>query len=136
VTNRLAESIIDTQPDHLVLLIGTNDMSQFGSDMQYWLDGIRTVIRTARAHHPGLPITLTTLPPAGRKYSAHARFNPRVVEYNPMIKALAAEEKCSLVDLYAMVVDDEGMLADEYTGDGLHLTRAVYEKWAAELQKR
>jgi lysophospholipase L1-like esterase len=34
-----------------------------------------------------------------------------------------------------MVVDDKGMLADEYTGDGLHLTRAVYEKWAAELQK-
>lgn len=98
------------------------DMARYKSLLPNWVASIRANGRT--------PVLATVVPVT----SDHAKRKPgrieSIREFNDWIRAYAATEKLSLVDLESAIrEDDKGrFLRTEYTnGDGLHLNRKAYD---------
>ena len=51
-----------------------------------------------------------------------------------MIKKYAAEEKFRVIDLYALLANNDGILPPELTRDGLHFNQTGYERWAEAIR--
>jgi len=121
VLYRLGE-VISLRPKKLFLLIGTNDIP-------YRLDtlgNIREIVLRLREGTPETKIYLQSIFPT--RYM-HDRPNPKITALNEGIKSIASEAGCEYLNIYPKFLDSDGKLADEYTTDGLHLSRAGYAVW-------
>ena len=126
VLRRLAE-ITSLQPAKLFMLIGTNDIGQ-----DLWTApiarNIREIVSRVQAKTPETRIYLQAVFPTRHN---HSRPNTLIQELNAEIKAIAEESACTFIDLYPLLLDGEGELAEEYTLDGLHLSDSAVAKWIA-----
>lgn len=130
VTRRMKECVYDCRPSHLVFLIGTNDVGVSSVPLDYWHGAYKYVIQQTRAKFPNVKIILVTCPPCGAPYAKRETLNPRIVEWNKVIRAYAEKEGFPLVDLHALLADKDGQLPPDLTSDGLHFNQAGYERWA------
>lgn len=133
--NRIDESILDPRPKVLFILIGTNDVGNRSVELDYWEENLVAILDRVKSEIPDCRVVLQTLPPSGPPYARVENLNPRVVEYNERLRKLAADRRLDLIDLYKLFVNDEGILPQDFTGDGLHLRREAYDLWAAEARK-
>ncbi|CAN5167869.1 hypothetical protein BH09SUM1_BH09SUM1_22540 [soil metagenome] len=133
ILNRMDECVYDCNPALVILLIGTNDVGQ-GPGLKYWIDSEREIVDKIQARFPDAKIVLETLPPTGAAYKKNAFLNPRIIEYNGMIKELAKEKNLPVVDVYNLYVGSDGLLPADLTGDGLHVKKAAYDRWAEALR--
>ena len=126
VLRRLGE-VISLRPRKLFLLIGTNDI---GNDVMPVpiARNIREIVSRVQAKSPETRIYFQGVFPTRRDFS---RPNELIQELNAEIAAIAQEKHCTFVDLYPLLLDSEGMLAEEYTLDGLHLSNSGNAKWMA-----
>ena len=126
VLRRLGE-VISLRPRKLFLLIGTNDIG-----MDLWTApiarNIREIVSRVQAKSPSTKIYLQAVFPTRGNVN---RPNDLIQELNAEIKAIAQEKHCTFIDLYPLLLDSEGMLAEEYTVDGLHLSDSGNAKWMA-----
>ena len=130
VTRRMDESIFKCNPSHLIYLIGTNDVGVTSIPLDYWFGAYKFVITQTRTKFPDVKIILVTCPPTGQAYARRATLNPRIQEWNAMIRKYAADEKFRLIELYALLADKDGMLPADMTRDGLHFNQIGYDRWA------
>lgn len=133
--NRIDESILDPRPRVLFILIGTNDVGNRSVELDYWEENLVAILDRVKSEIPDCRVVLQTLPPSGPPYARVENLNPRVVEYNERLRKLAADRGLDLIDLYKLFVNEDGILPQEFTGDGLHLRREAYDLWAAEARK-
>jgi lysophospholipase L1-like esterase len=84
------------------------------------------IIDTLRAHGivPVIQSTLFVNP----KWKRSEEKNPQVAELNRMLERFARENGIEWIDLNG-VLSASGLLRDEYTTDGVHLTAAAYLEW-------
>ncbi|MCQ2406233.1 MAG: GDSL-type esterase/lipase family protein [Oscillospiraceae bacterium] len=61
--------------------------------------------------------------------------NDRINEYNGYLSAYADNEHVFYLDVNTVFDDEEGNLADEYTGDGTHLLAKCYYIWCDFLRE-
>ena len=128
VLRRLGE-VISLRPRKLFLLIGTNDI---GMDILTApiARNIREIVSRVQEKSPETRIYLQAVFPT-RHHSP--RPNNLIQELNAEIKAIAQEKHCTFIDLYPLLLDSEGELAEEYTVDGLHLSDSGNAKWMAHV---
>ena len=128
VLRRLGE-VISLRPRKLFLLIGTNDI---GMDILTApiARNIREIVSRVQAKSPETKIYLQAVFPT-RHHSP--RPNNLIQELNAEIKAIAQEQHCTFIDLYPLLLDSDGELAEEYTLDGLHLSDSGNAKWMAHI---
>ena len=128
VLRRLGE-VIALKPRKLFLLIGTNDI---GIDL--WTTSIarniREIVSRIQAKSPETKIYLESLFPTRHIPS---RPNAYIQELNHEIAAIAQDLHCTFIDLYPLLLGEDGELAEEYTLDGLHLSDKAVAKWTAYL---
>ena len=124
VLRRLGE-VISLRPEKLFLLIGTNDLGQ-----DVWPEAIarniREIVSRVQAKSPQTRIYLQAVFPTRHNSS---RPNELIQELNTGIRVIAEELNCTFIDLYPLLLDAEGLLAEEYTLDGLHLSDKAVAKW-------
>ena len=124
VLRRLGE-VISLRPEKLFLLIGTNDLGQ-----DVWPEAIarniREIVSRVQAKSPQTRIYLQAVFPTRHNSS---RPNELIQELNSGIRVIAEELNCTFIDLYPLLLDAEGLLAEEYTLDGLHLSDKAVAKW-------
>lgn len=130
VTRRLKECVYDCNPSHLFLLIGTNDVGAAGVPLDYWFGAYKYVVQQTRLKFPDVKIIVVTCPPCGAPYARRDTLNPRIVEWNAIIRDYAAKEGFRLIDLHALLVAKDGQLPPELTSDGLHFNKTGYARWA------
>jgi lysophospholipase L1-like esterase len=135
VTRRMKESIYDCNPSHLFILIGTNDIGVTNIPLDYWLGSYKYIISQTRQKFPDVKIIAVTCPPTGEAYARNKTFNPRVVQWNALIREYATKENLRLIDLYELLKDSDGMLTNELTRDGLHFNQTGYDRWAEAIRK-
>lgn len=84
------------------------------------------IIDTLRAHNivPVIQSTLHTNP----KWKRTEEKNPEVTKLNALLLEYAQANSILYIDLNA-VLSTNGVLRDEYTTDGVHLTPAAYAVW-------
>jgi len=130
---RLKEDALDLNPQALVLLIGTNDLSAKAS-VQVVADNVTLIIDQAREFNKDLPIVLCLLPP---RASEAAPIDPqKLTELNARLTALGENhQKLVVLDLFSAMATPEGAPDPKYFGkDLLHLGAGGYQKWAELLK--
>ena len=122
----------DVEPEVFVIQAGTNNIGGRPGRPGRAEDivrGIEAIVDAARARVPDAAIILTGIFP---------RSEPAVVDeiraINRQLGALAEREGLRYIDINDRLADGDGLLRDAMSSDGLHLSKAGYGVWAAELR--
>ncbi len=132
ILNRMDSSLYDCRPKAVLLLIGTNSMGN-GQPMEKLIASVKKIVDDARARFPKVQIVITTIPPSGDAYAKWGKpgpFNERAIVYNDLLRAYAKEQGFPVIDLWALLKDEQGKLPEKFTGDGIHLEKEAYVIWA------
>ncbi len=134
VLHRLAESVFDTNPAVVFLLIGVNDLTASPKPADTWLEGIEAILRQIKKRCPKAQIVLQTLLPVGPQYERQLEVQPKILALNKGLRRLARKlRKVQLLDLHELYRDDAGQLPEELSNDGLHIHPDAYQRWAEAI---
>ena len=104
------DEVVATDPDEIVLLIGTNDLGT-RQTVEHLVRNVETACVQLRRDLPGSRMLLTSILPRGREFAQ------RIKEAN----------------LWPALALDDGELNPAFTDDRLHLNEAGYQAWTGEL---
>lgn len=130
------DAIIKSRPSKLFLLIGINDI---GKDIPPAViaDNIRKIVERFKAGSPDTKIYVQTILPVNpgvRNFPQHYDKNEFVKTTNAHIQNVVSSLGVTLVDTFKLFADDDELLKQQYTGDGLHLNPGGYELWVNHLK--
>lgn len=131
-------------PQHVVLLIGTNNLGHGTSNAQDTLAGVKAIVTLLAAQCPAATIHLLEIFP---RDEAMSPMRGDICQINQALRAFVRDEptlqrgtvgheKRSRVTIHALgdsFVRADGSLPKELMPDGLHLSTKGYELWAAAL---
>ena len=128
---RLQEDVIELNPAGVVLLIGTNDLEEWGSP-EIAADNVKLIVAALKAHNPAMPIVLCRVMPSSLTMRRPAT---QIRKMNDLYTAaVGAEPQVTIVDTYALFATQQGDApADEFP-DLLHPNAAGYARWAKALR--
>nr|WP_193743685.1 SGNH/GDSL hydrolase family protein [Streptococcus orisasini] len=131
----LQEQVLDLNPAKVFLMIGINDIGR-GYALSDITSRISEIIAQIRSHNILTQIYLLSVLPVneGEQYAAKVKIrnNAAVQQLNQNLQVLPGVQ---YIDLYPLLLDDSGNLAEHNTIDGLHLSQEGYEKIAASLKQ-
>lgn len=118
------------------LMLGVNEL---GYRTETFQDTYTKVVEQIKELQPGAAIYLQTLIPINEPIAYNngtnrAINNEKLKKFNQAIAEIAQAEGVCLVDVDVPFWSEEGCLAAENTGDGVHLTRSGYQAWYAYLR--
>lgn len=117
------ESIINIQADQMFLMIGINDLFR-GRSVQGILERYQLIITSLQSSVNTLYVQ-SVLPVTYRNFE----LDTQIQEINRALERMASEYTHVIyVDLYSKMEVD-GVLNQEYTNDGIHLTADGYAVW-------
>ena len=113
-------------PDCICIMLGTNGLSYLSEDymaekMGDFIDGLRNTC-------PNALIVIISIPPVT---AVHESEKPEKIEnitlYNSKLEKLAGDKSALYVDVFSLLKDSTGYLADHYAeNDGLHFKTYAY----------
>jgi lysophospholipase L1-like esterase len=121
------DEIVAAQPDEVVLLIGTEDLTRRGS-VEHVVRNIETALVRVRKELPGTRLLLVSILPRGHEFA------DRISEANRHLWQFVATVHGQYLDLWPTLALEDGELNPVYTADRLHLNDDGYETWLAELR--
>ncbi len=116
------------------ILLGINELGWYNDQRFY--NCYAQLIDLVRAAQPDAQIYLQTLlPVTAEKSESHEWLkNEKIAVYNDLIAQLAGEKGVYLVDAHAALADENDALPADESVDGVHLTKAGYQRWADYLR--
>jgi lysophospholipase L1-like esterase len=121
------DAVIESDPQTVVLLIGTNDLAERRS-IERIVRNIESALVRLHQELPDARILLQSVLPRGREFAENVK------EINRHIWQFAATQRVHYLDLWPIMADADGELNAEYSDDRLHLTPEGYEAWLSELR--
>lgn len=125
------EELHAAQPRAVFLMIGTNDLWTSNSPRKV-AGNIEQIISELRTNNPEVAIYLQTVLPL----RSEPALNRKVQQINARLVELAGDSDIELIDTYAHFRDGNGLLAQEFTDDGVHLTGVAYARWVELINQR
>jgi len=118
------------QPSKCFLMVGVNDLN-YGMTVEMTLRFYEKLLGDLSALEESTGVTTYVLSvlPVREGEIIYPTTNGQIRQLNEGIAALAAQYGMPYVDLHALFADENGMLRQEYSYDGLHLTEAGYQVW-------
>jgi lysophospholipase L1-like esterase len=126
VLNRL-DSVVEAQPDEIVLLIGTNDLG-LRRNVESMVRNVQSTLVELRRQLPGSRLLVQSIMPRGREFA------DRIREANIHLRQFSATVHAQFLDLWPTMALEDGELNPAYSDDRLHLNEAGYEAWLSELR--
>lgn len=130
----LQEQVLAAKPYKLFILIGTNDLG-LGYEENHILNNIQDILSCVQVESIATQIYVLSILPVSekKKYKSKVKIrkNSDIKSINIKLSQLMISE---FIDLYPLLLDLEGNLADDYTTDGLHLSQKGYEIISNYLQ--
>lgn len=129
-----AMAVMEPEPERIYVMLGVNELGWVDSNDYYTQYGL--VIDRLRQDHPDAEVILQTNMPVTRAQEAKKTYvcNSRIAVYNDIIRTLAGEKNCPLVDTASAVADEEGFLRTEWSSDGVHLNTKGCKVWLEYLR--
>lgn len=130
----LLDALAETACGKVYLMLGINELGW--SKKETFHDQYAKVIDRVREDHPEAEIVLQTILPVSAKQDAKGSYvnNARIGVYNQVIRALAEEKDCALVDVAEALAGEDGCLPKELNFDGVHLNPAGCKIWLDYLR--
>jgi lysophospholipase L1-like esterase len=119
-------------PKVFVVQAGTNNLADFDA-AELRVDaiaaGVEAIVSRLRRHSPDALVVVTGVFPRRDR----PELNPSIAAINARLAAYADEHELRYLDIGDRLVDSRGVLKDEMSQDGLHLSLAGYRVWADAL---
>jgi len=130
--NELSDAIVESKPQLLIVMIGTNDFGKYRLSEGEVIQNVLTQIRKLRALLPDTPIIWSSLSPRSDEFSES------MVAVNAAIKPVIEGLEMTYLDVFTLLKDPEKNVIERvYCEDpdsfGLHLTRSGYQAWFVAL---
>lgn len=135
ILRRMDESVFDCQPSHIFFVMGVNDLGRTwrnGGDppVERVFGGYRLAVEATLEQCPDAVLCLVTTTPVAGRYEG---ITPYILEYNELVRALAAAHDLPLIDLFALLADEENHMPESLSGDGLHFNSDGFEIYGGEI---
>lgn len=134
------DPIIEGQPSKLFLMIGTNDLAA-GATPEAVVENICKVIDRILSESPRTKLYVESLFPVnGEAFKDkmakknHWSKGAEIIAVNKALESECAKRGVTYIDIYSSLVDENGMLDERYTNDGLHLMADGYKVWVELLR--
>ncbi|HEX3660926.1 MAG TPA: SGNH/GDSL hydrolase family protein [Acidobacteriaceae bacterium] len=128
---RFRQDVIDLHPAVVVILAGTNDIAgNSGPEtLEQIEDDYASFAELARAN--GIRVVFSSVTPINamnqRALSFYLQRSPeKILALNVWLKKYCAEHDLVYLDYFSAMVDDQGFLKRDLTGDGLHPNAAGF----------
>jgi len=118
--NRFTGSVETENPDLVLIWGGINDLTSRRPPKDVFPNLVDLLERTKAIN--AVPILLNVAPVAG------THFNETVLGLNKLSEKYCNEHGVKYIDVFSLLVDDEGKLAEEFSNDGVHLSVKAYQK--------
>ena len=120
----------------IYISLGVNELGYF--DDQAFYDTFASFLQKVKQYQPDAVIYLENLVPVNpdkckANNPPYYVNNDRVADYNAIYPKLAEEEHVVFLDVASALSDENGILPADATADGVHFTKAWYQKWLAYL---
>jgi len=116
--------------DKIFLCIGTNDLAR-GKSEENIAANIANIVAKLKDLSPNSKIFVESVFPTRENV---VRPNERIIKLNLLLKEKSTLFEYEFINFYEYFIDDDNKLKEEFTEDGLHLTRAAYFVWADLLK--
>ena len=128
----LIPAIVESQPEILIVMIGTNDFGKHRLPEDQVIKNILNVAKQLKEHLVDAPVIWSSLTPRSDEFSQS------IVEVNSKIRPVLEKLGFTYHDIFPILKDkSEDKLQFGYCEDpdtfGLHLNNAGYEKWYESL---
>ncbi len=128
---RLKEDVISLHPKVVVLLIGTNDISN-AAEPETIASNVNLILAALQAETPPISVKLCEVFPSS---AAKKRPKEKIMRLNQLYAALVkSNPRVTLVHTWAIFADKAGDAKESEFPDLLHPNQAGYEKWAKALR--
>lgn len=132
--DHLEEQVLALSPSKIFLMIGVNDLGM-GYSVADTIGKIAELISQLRLLSPKSETYLLSVLPVNEapafSKTVKIRKNKDIQSLNASLGTLPGVD---VIDLYTLLLDGDGQLANEYTTDGLHLSQTAYERLAEALR--
>ncbi len=134
-------SVIDAlssiSPENVYIMLGLNGVSWYdvNNGNRKMLDAYSDFIDKIKETLPQTDVYIISLTPVGTKKESIATaeegrvLNTEIDVFNQKLLELANEKKVYYVDANSHLKGANGKLPDEWTSDGMHLTKEAYQKY-------
>lgn len=135
VRARLADDK-DSTPRAVILIIGINDVLR-GLAVAELRKDFSLLINEARVAWPRAKLLAVSVPPVASWVERQAQRNQTVKQINAWLReAPESRAQAEFIDLAGNISDQAGVLRQEMTMDGIHLSAAAYECLRVLLNER
>jgi lysophospholipase L1-like esterase len=127
---RMFPDVIDLEPAAFVMLAGTNDIARnTGPEtLEMIEENVQAMVELAQLHKIRV-ILCSVLPVSDYTHRKQTPQRPPadILKVNAWLRDYAARSRAAFVDYYSALVDENGMLKEGYSEDGLHPNGRGYE---------
>lgn len=134
--------ILDLEPSHMFINIGTNDLGDPDLDIDDVLDRYDGLLSFVEERLPEMKITMMAYYPVDpyteeqlMQEELKVRTNDVIAEANERVEKLAEDRGHEFINVNAGITDGNGCLKREYSVDGIHINEEGYETIFRELEK-
>lgn len=137
ILNRLDE-IISRQPEKLFLMIGTNDMSKDIPEAIVANNVKKAILRMQKESADTEIYLQSILPlnPSVKGFLQGFGKQNQVLRCNQLLHKVAEETGITFINLFPYFLNDDLLLDEALTYDGVHLNQKGYELWGSHLKSK
>ena len=137
ILSNMKERVYDYNPSKIFLLIGTNDL-EIDKSVDEIVDDIKEIVKGIKDNRPEAEMYIESVYPVNSDINedlVDKRENEDIIAINEELEEYAEEENLTYIDIYNLLVTEDGVLNTEYTKDGLHLNDKGYDVVTKTLEK-
>ena len=116
----------------IYLVFGLNEI---GWDINSFVQGYKILVDFIREHQTKANIYIVSVTPITKMADDDPNVPQtmeRVKDFNSALKEFCEDQNCWFLDIYSMLLDNNGYLSEDYAylGDGMHFEKSGYVAWA------
>lgn len=126
------EIVTALTPKKLFLSIGVNDLLFHSPD--YIVENYRKILANISQQSPSTKVFVQSLLPVNNNVRNTGVKNKDISEINRQLKKISKDKELTFIDLHRKLVNNEGLLPERFTRDGIHLNGEAYMLWREEIR--
>ena len=138
ILNDMKNRVYNYNPSKVFLLIGINDLGKGASNEEVF-SNIKNIITNIKKNKPAVKIYIESIYPINKNIDEDkiikVKDNSSIIKINDLLKEYCKEEHYTYINMYDILVDEDGNFNEKYTDDGLHPNENGYEIITKELKK-
>lgn len=124
------DDILRSNPDKIFIMIGINDLGM-GKSSDHVISNYKRIVHQIKSGSPETRIYFHSLLPANNQGN---RKTSMITGINDALREMATSKGFTYIDLFDQFKDENGLLKQNLTFDGLHLNGDGYLLWKELIQ--